>query len=162
MASDIILNSPIFRDVILPFVLVFSIIFAILERANILGEDKKQVNALVGLVIGLLVIAFPISRKIIVELMPVLAVLVVILLCFMIIYGFAKQEKEIKIHRGIISIIIIISVVVISIALLQITGFWQPFIEFTRTTDGYRIISNLVFVAAIVTAMVAVWKMKGN
>jgi hypothetical protein len=162
MASNIILNSPIFIDYILPFVLVFAIIFAVLERANIFGEGKKQVNALVGLVIGLLVIAVAPARDVIIKLMPVLAVLVVVLLCFMIIFGFAKQEKNIKLPLGAISAIIVVAVIVISITLLKITGMWDPFVSFTKTDAGYKIVSNVVLIAAISTAMVAVWNMKGK
>jgi hypothetical protein len=162
MVSDIILNSPIFRDYILPFILVFAIIFAVLERSNIFGEGKKQVNALIGLVIGLLLISFPASRDIIVKLMPVLAVMVVVLLVFIIIYGFAKQEKEIKLPRGAISVIVLISVVVVAVTLLKITGAWDPFISFIKTENGGRVFSNVVLVVAIATAMVAVWNMHGD
>lgn len=44
------------RDVLLPFLLVFVIIFAVLQKARILGEDKKRYNVIVALVIALLVV----------------------------------------------------------------------------------------------------------
>ena len=52
-------------DVILPFLLVFTIVFAILEKTKILGIDKidgkelgkKNINAMVAFVIAFLVIA---------------------------------------------------------------------------------------------------------
>jgi len=161
-SSDIILNSPIFRDYILPFVLVFAIMFAILERSNIFGEGKKQINALIGLVIGLILISFPASRDVIVKLMPVLAVIVVILLCFLIIYGFAKQEKDIKLPRGAIAAIFTISIIVIAITLAKITGVWDPLLAFAKTSGGEKVVANIIFVAAIATAMVAVWTMKAH
>jgi len=162
MASDYILNSPIFRDYILPFVLVFAVIFAILERSNILGEGKKQINAMVGLVVGLLLISFEHSRDIIVKLMPILAVMVVILLIFMIIYGFAKQEKEIKLPQAAIVWIFVIAIPVVVIALMKITGVWEPFINYTKTEKGEVIFANIILIAAIVTAMIGVWNLKGN
>ena len=162
MASDYILNSPIFRDYILPFVLVFAVIFAILERSNILGEGKKQINAMVGLVVGLLLISFEHSRDIIVKLMPILAVMVVILLIFMIIYGFAKQEKEIKLPQAAITWIFIIAITVVVVALMKITGVWEPFINYTKTEKGEVIFANIILIAAIVTAMIGVWNLKGN
>ena len=43
-------------DVILPFLLIFIIYFAILEKSKVLGNDKKNLNIGVSLVIGLTVI----------------------------------------------------------------------------------------------------------
>jgi hypothetical protein len=43
-------------DVMLPFLLIFVIIFALMAKARILGEDKKKYNLVVALVIGLLVV----------------------------------------------------------------------------------------------------------
>ena len=47
---------------VLPFLLVFTIVFAILEKTKIFGatkdgESKKNINAVVALVLGLLMIA---------------------------------------------------------------------------------------------------------
>ncbi len=44
-------------DVIVPFILVFTILFAILERTKVLGKDKKRFNAMIAFVIGFFVIA---------------------------------------------------------------------------------------------------------
>src|SRR3989344_1351569 len=44
-------------DVLLPFLLVFTIVFAILEKTNILGEDKKNFNVIIALVIGALLVS---------------------------------------------------------------------------------------------------------
>ena len=43
-------------DVMLPFLLVFVVFFAILQKVNILGEDKRKYNLIVALVIALMVI----------------------------------------------------------------------------------------------------------
>ena len=79
--------SPFFVNIILPFVLVFTLVFAILEKTRLLGENK-QIDAIVGVVIGLFLISVPGPRDIVILLMPFLAVSIVILLVFMIIYGF--------------------------------------------------------------------------
>ncbi|MFA4887474.1 MAG: hypothetical protein WC595_04630 [Candidatus Nanoarchaeia archaeon] len=44
-------------DVVLPFLLVFAIVFAALEKTAIFGKDKSNVNMVVSLVIGLLLVA---------------------------------------------------------------------------------------------------------
>ncbi len=43
-------------DVLLPFVLIFTIVFAILQKTEILGEKKKNLNIIISLVLALGVI----------------------------------------------------------------------------------------------------------
>ena len=43
-------------DVMLPFLLVFTIIFAMLQKTKLLGEKKKNLNVVVSLVFALLVV----------------------------------------------------------------------------------------------------------
>lgn len=43
-------------DVMLPFLLIFVVIFAILQKTRILGEGKKNLNSVVALVVALLVV----------------------------------------------------------------------------------------------------------
>ncbi len=51
-----ILDSWGLTDVMLPFLLIFVVIFAILQKAKIFGEDKKKFNLVFALVVGLLVV----------------------------------------------------------------------------------------------------------
>jgi len=51
-----IINSWGLRDVMLPFLLIFVIIFALMAKARILGERKKKYNLIVALVMALLFI----------------------------------------------------------------------------------------------------------
>src|SRR3989344_989954 len=48
-----VLSSP-FAQTILLFVLVFVVVFAVLQKSKILGDGKKQIDALVALAIALL------------------------------------------------------------------------------------------------------------
>jgi len=41
-------------DFLLPFILVFTIIFAVMQKTNILGQDAKKFNVIIALVLGLL------------------------------------------------------------------------------------------------------------
>ena len=55
--AENILQHEILTDFVYPFLLVFFIIFALLEKTKIFGTDKKQLNALVAFVIGLIFVA---------------------------------------------------------------------------------------------------------
>ena len=52
--GDTIISHPIFVGTILPFVLVFTIVFAVLQKSKIFGDDKKQIDSIVALVFGLI------------------------------------------------------------------------------------------------------------
>ncbi|MBI2654122.1 hypothetical protein HYX02_04900 [Candidatus Woesearchaeota archaeon] len=51
-----VLESWGLTDVMLPFLLIFVIVYAILTKTKILGEDKKNLNAVVAIVVALLVV----------------------------------------------------------------------------------------------------------
>ncbi len=93
---ETILSSAIFSNIILPFLLVFTLLFAILEKTKILGDGKKQINAITSLVIGLIVISYSYAVGVISKLMPFLAVSAVVILVFMILMGFVTGSGELK------------------------------------------------------------------
>lgn len=43
-------------DVLLPFLLIFAIVFAIMEKAKILGEERKNIHVVIALIIAALVV----------------------------------------------------------------------------------------------------------
>lgn len=87
-----IFDNPIFTEMILPFLLIFVVIFAILQRSKILGDGKKQIDSLTALAIALLLIGVPAARDIVTGIIPWLAVGVVVLLMFFLLYGFADGD----------------------------------------------------------------------
>lgn len=150
--------QPIFVEAILPFVLVFTLIFAILQKTQLLGDGKKQIDALVGAVVGFILIAFPSAREIVVLLMPFLAVSAVVLLVFMILYGFIAGNKTGdvlgKYWKWALNTILAIAVVT---ALLMITGYWDFVYGFMFDSSlGYQIWVNVLLIGVIVAAIVAV------
>ena len=146
---------------ILPFVLVFTLIFAILQKTQLLGEGKKQNDSLVALVIGLILIAFPFARDIVVKLMPFLAVSIAILLVFMLGYGFIYQGK-VEMHKWLkISLLIIFGLALIT-AVLFITGDWNSVYNFVFGGDSGGFWINILLVIIMAGAIVAVLKGKGS
>ncbi|MFA5173945.1 MAG: hypothetical protein WC438_02065 [Candidatus Pacearchaeota archaeon] len=153
-----IFQSIIFMDYILPFVLIFTLVFAILQKTKLLGDSVKQINALVGLVAGLILIAFPFSRDIVLILMPFLAVSATILLVFMLLYAFvwghsgdAIGHKWVKIVIGILLAIGLISVV------LYAAGLWEPIYDFLfNRGDSGQLWVNIILIVIMAGAVIAV------
>jgi hypothetical protein len=151
-----ILSHPIFVEAILPFLLVFTIMFAVLQKTEILGKGKKQVDAITSLVVGLLVISFGNAVGIIVRLIPFLAVTLVILLVFLILLGSFHKEGEFKLHASIKILLTIIISVALVIAVLLITGAWDSIYGFIYVNSTSGVLINVVFLIVVVGAIVAV------
>jgi len=81
-------------DIILPFLLVFTLVFAILDKSKLLGEGKRQINAIISLVVGLIFIGFSYATNIVQKLVPFLAVSLVIVFIFLLVYGFISGKTE--------------------------------------------------------------------
>ena len=92
-------------DVILPFLLVFTITFAVLEKTRILGSVKvhgtedsipnKNLNSMVSFSIALLVVATANIVRAINESLPNIVLLLVAAISFLILIGvFVKDELD--------------------------------------------------------------------
>jgi len=168
MVIETILSSDLVMQIILPFLLIFVLVFAILQKSSILGEGKNQIDALVALSVALIFVAFNWATQIVTEMMPYLAIALVAILVFVLIYGFVATDKEngltfpnwVKIGVG------VLAVVVVAVSLLVATGQWDKII------DGFEdggVLSEfwvnllvLVVVAAAVVAVVWGGKKKNN
>jgi len=153
-----ILINPFFMNYILPLLLVFVLVFAILEKTQLLGEGKRQINAIVGLIIGIILIAFPFARDIVVQLMPFLAVSVVILFVFMLLYGFIVGNKTGdvlgKYWKWAFGTILTVALVTF---LLIITGLWDNVYDLVFGQGGAsQVWVNVVMILVIAGAIIAV------
>jgi len=146
-----ILESALLTEVLLPFLLVFVLIFAILQKTELLGKGKAQIDALIALSIALMLIVFPKPRDIIVYMMPWVAVAAAVILVFFILYGFVAgpnptSGKWQKIVFGVLAGIFVL------VLLIFITGFWD--ILFDLLEGGYGDIwSNIILIIVIVGAV---------
>ncbi len=89
-------------DVVLPFLLVFTIVFAILEKTKILGVEKyqgetytkKQLNAITSFVIAFLVIASTRLVALINEALANTVILLIFSVMFLLLIGSFYREGE--------------------------------------------------------------------
>ncbi|MBT6995088.1 hypothetical protein HN865_02330 [Candidatus Woesearchaeota archaeon] len=86
-------------DVVLPFLLIFAIIFAILEKTLILGKEsdggpKKNLNSIVALVIALLFVSANKAVNIISTALPNIALMIVIAVSFLMMLGVFWKTEE--------------------------------------------------------------------
>lgn len=151
MVTPTILQSDFFVNLVLPFLLVFTLVFAILQKTKILGDGKKQIDAIVALVVGLLVVAFGYAVNIIVFLMPVLAVSLVVILLFLLIWGFTHGSEKFEIHKNVKMAGGVIAALVVAIALIYVTGFYNTFLSWFNSDSSY--VGTAVFVILMVVGV---------
>ena len=91
-------------DVVLPFLLVFTIVFAILDKTKILGTEKgsndreytkKNLNAMIAFVMGFLVVASSQLVAVINKSLSQIFLLLLLIICFLMLAGaFHAQTKD--------------------------------------------------------------------
>ena len=146
-----IFSSVFFTEMLLPFLLVFVVVFAILQKSKVLGDGKAQMDSLVALVIGLILIGVKQPREIIVNLMPWMAVGVAVILVFLILYGFVAGDltsapKWMKVTFGILAGLFTIGVVVYVTGLYKVIGGWV-------SGGDSDIWANVIMIILVVGAM---------
>ena len=79
-------------DIILPFIFVFTVSYATLEKTKVLGtekgEPKHRFNAIVSFVIGLFVIVAVDVLNVVSRLSQYMVVLILVAVCLAVIFGF--------------------------------------------------------------------------
>ena len=92
-----------FVDVVLPFLLIFTIMFAVLQKTQVLGEKKKNFNVVIALVSSLLVVIphvtnrYPVGSDpiiIINNAIPQVSLVLVAIVFLLILIGVFGQDKE--------------------------------------------------------------------
>jgi len=114
-------TSPILTNIFLPFLLVFVVVFAILEKTNILGEGKKYANLIVAIIVGLLFIGAQSLVGFTIKFLPLVAVFLVILLGYFLVFGFVgiHLEKGMKVTLGIVFGIALVAAILWATGLLS-------------------------------------------
>lgn len=89
-------------DVVLPFLLVFTIVFAILDKTRVLGTEKidnvdypkKNLNAIVAFVIGFMVVASSQLVEAITDISANMVILLLLSVFFLLLVGSFFKEGE--------------------------------------------------------------------
>lgn len=126
-----VFTQPFVTNFILPFLLVFVLVYAILEKTNLLGEGKRYANLIIAFIIGILFIGAQVFVGFTIRFIPLIAVFLVILLCYFLIFGFIgiHETKGLKITLGIIFGIALV------VGILWATGLLSKLVSSTPMAD---------------------------
>lgn len=162
-------------DVVLPFLLVFSIVFAILEKTKVFGMEeiegvkytRKNINAMVAFVIGFLVVASSNLVRIINTTAADIVLLLLLAVFFLMLVGsFMKEGEGVFLEGGwniAFMIIMFVGIVIIFLNALQTdTGeSWLAWL-FRQVTQNFdsTAVASIVLIIVIILFMFYVTKEK--
>jgi len=144
-----LLGSEFFSNILLPFALIFTVVFAMLDKTELLGK-RKDINAIIALIFGLIAVGVPAAIGVVQNLIPVIAVVLVILLVWLLVFGFVGKEIEAKWSEGLKKLFSI----VIGVILLGIVA-WAAGL-FAYISPNPELVAKVIQTALLVGVIIAV------
>lgn len=153
--ADNILQNEVLTDFVYPFLLVFFIVFAVLEKTNALGKDRKQLNALLSAVIGLIFVASVHPKIIVSDLMLFLGVALVIVFVVWMIFGFAVGAEKIEVGgKGLKPVIAIVVILAVVFFIFYTTGIYNDVYDWLfKSGWSSDVWTNVIFLVIIAAAI---------
>lgn len=151
-----ILQSDIAVKFIYPFLLMFFIIFAILEKSKLLGEEKKQINAMVAFVIGLIFVSVAYPKLVVSNLILFMTIAIVIVFVVMILWGFIMGGEGLKFGNfsgGLKWAVGIVIIVAVALAVLWATGVGFGVFDVIFGPKTKNFWTNVLFIAVLAGAL---------
>lgn len=142
-----------FVDVLLPFLLIFTVIFAILEKTKILGEGKRNMNVGISFIFALMVVVphvtgnFPAGYDpvaVINAALPSVSLVVVAIIALLILIGVFAGDKLVfgMSSAGWIGLFSLVAIVFI---FGSAAGWWQTgFLQWLEDLFGTDIVAVVV------------------
>jgi hypothetical protein len=153
-------------DVLLPFLLVFTIVFAILEKTRVLGTDKvgdehwskKNLNAMVAFVVAFLVIASTSLVRVINEFLANIVLLIILVIAFLMLVGIfmGTGESTLEKYPGWMSFFMVILFIGIVLILLEALDWLREIIYFFQRSIDTEWIATLVLLIIVLAVMLYV------
>ncbi len=153
-----------FTDILLPFLLIFAVMFAILQKTKIFG-DRKNINVIVGLVIGLLVVIphatgmYPAGYDVVEVLnaaLPSVSIVVIAVVMLLILIGIFGGEANLF-GMAAPTWVAVFSIVVIVFIFGGAAGWWGGYgwFESFFGSDAIAIIVMLLIFGIIISFVVS-------
>jgi peptidoglycan/LPS O-acetylase OafA/YrhL len=150
-------DTVLFAEGILPFLLVFVLVFAVLQKTKVLGEGKNQIDALIALAVGLILIAVPVARDFIVNIMPWLAVGLVVILIFLMLSGFVGSDNKegLKLGKGVKNTFLGLAALFVVALVVYFSGLWDLLFDGGADYGSWlpSVVMLVIIVAAVVVAI---------
>ena len=149
-------------DVVLPFLLTFTLVYALLEKTKILGVQKdpydkddstaypkRNLNSMVAFVIAFFVIASSKLVELINKTVSQIFILILLAVMFMLVAGTFGKDEEFFLSPKLQKVFMWISFVVILFIFLNTIGWLESAYQFLRVHWSGQVVSSLVLIIVI-------------
>ncbi len=149
-------------DVILPFLLVFTIVFAILEKTQIFGTEevegeeytKKNLNAMFAFVTSFLVVGSAQLVSVINEVVANIVLLLLLSISFLILAGSFHKDEEFFLESGWNKTFMIIMFVGVLLIFLHALGWLQYVYNYVTLYWNSVTVASIILMALVIGLMV--------
>ena len=164
MVTETLLQHELVTRFILPFLLVFFIVFGILEKTKLFGDEKKQLNALTAFIISLIFVAVTFPTIVVSNMMLFLSIAIVVMFVGLLLWGFVTGGEakigEKQWTKWTAGGVIIVAVV---IALFWAAGIEGKAIDFLFYQDWSNTLwTNIAFIVIVAVALAIAVKKPGK
>ncbi len=132
MAGLDFLQSPALTQFVYPFLLIFFLLFAVIEKTKVLG-DRKQINALIAFVIAFIFVAAVFPKQMVGNLMLFLSVGIVIMFVVLLLWGFVAGPDGLKFTDAPTALKWVVGFVIVGATVVAI--FWAAGFNPSRFID---------------------------
>jgi hypothetical protein len=154
--QETILQNWIFTKFAFPFLLIFFILYGILEKTKVFGEGKSKLNALVSFVVGLIFVGAVFPKLVVDNLILFLTIAIVVVFIGLILWGFISGEDA-KVPSGVKPAFGAVVVIALIIAVLWATGVQGTVFDFLfRQSWSTAFWTNFAFLAVVVIALAVI------
>jgi hypothetical protein len=146
-------------DVVLPFLLVFTIVFAIFEKSKILGTDeidghrypKKNLNSMAAFVIAFLVVASSRLVAVINEAMANIVLLMLIVVSFLLLIGiFYREDEDVILEGGWRTAFMATLLIAIILIFLYALGWLQDVWDYIVDNFSSQLVGSIILLVIFV------------
>lgn len=163
-------------DVVLPFLLIFTIVFAILEKTKVLGTEeiegkrytKKNLNAMTSFVLAFLVVASTRLVALVNTALANIAILILVAVSFLLLIGsFYREEEDVFLSGGwrtTFMVLTFVAVIVIFLNAIPVAGggtwlgfFWNWIVD----NWGTNWVGGLILLIVVIAFMYVIVRDRG-
>lgn len=139
-------------DYVLPFLLVFVLIFAILEKSKVLGE-QKGINVTIAVVIGFLSLRLDIVPQLFSEFFPRLGVGIAVLLVLLILVGMFMKLDDPNKNTWPFWVMLTVGFIIFLVIVVQ---SFERFAWFSSVSFGGEIVGWIIGAILLVGLIIAI------
>ncbi len=147
-------------EVFLPFLLIFTILFAVFQKIKIFGDEKKNINVVLALLISLLAVIPHVTRRypygydpivIINALVPGAAVLAVTIILILFLFGIWGYE----VGSGVPAVAMVVILAVLGYIFGATVGWWNtPGYIFSWWNSDLTVLIVVILIFGIIVAFI--------